>query len=380
MANDQYILAHFTSGGTPAIGLSPTIRIRDISTGSLVITDATMSGVGDGGYSYDFTSYDSQEDYSIRCDGGATLSGSERYTFGGNENYVNDVVDGVWDETLADHTQAGTYGGELATKADIAASTSTDSTTAISGSVIFGTEDSGTYISTNIRDDNYWVIEADVIAGLTVELVFNIPDDNRAGVFRVFGRYEGNPPSTHYQNLWVYNYEALAWERLIEEFMPGGNTSDSEYTHEYFERNIDRNNNNEVKFRTVHNVTSYNDSHHMFIDFAEVTSINIITAADIANAVWTEDITSITTFGTAGKILNDLEIYAIRALGLMQENYYLDNNTYTTYNDVKLLTGGRIRVYSNASSVGTASDVIGTYVIEADWTNDELNYYKVAKQ
>ena len=49
------ILAFFTSSGSPATGLSPTIRIRDLFDDSLVVTDAVMSESGDGNYKYDFT-------------------------------------------------------------------------------------------------------------------------------------------------------------------------------------------------------------------------------------------------------------------------------------------------------------------------------------
>lgn len=70
----------------------------------------------------------------------------------------------------------------------------------------------------------------------------------------------------------------------------------------------------------------------------------------------------------------------LRAVGLMQENYYLDQTSYTTYNGVKLLTSGRLRVYSVAGSVGTDSDILATYTITAAWSNDELQTYKVVKQ
>ena len=85
------ILAFFTSNGSPAAGLSPTIRIREIPAGTLVITDAAMTEIGDGSYSYNFTGYSVSKDYAIRCDGGSTLTGSERYTYAGNENYVDDI-------------------------------------------------------------------------------------------------------------------------------------------------------------------------------------------------------------------------------------------------------------------------------------------------
>jgi len=199
---------------------------------------------------------------------------------------IGGTTDAVWDEQKADHDDKGSFGGELATKADIAAASSTDTDPAIDGSVVYGTQDLGTYLSTNIKDNAYWQIEEHADDGLTAELTFNVPDGNRAGVFRVFGRYEGTPSLSHYMELWIYNYEASSWEQLIEEFLPGGNTSDAEYEHEYYERNIDRSNNNEVKVRLIHNVTTYNVNHHMYLDFAEVTSINVITAQDMADAVW----------------------------------------------------------------------------------------------
>ena len=93
------ILAFFTNSGMPATGLSPTIRIREVPAGTLVVTDAAMTEVGDGHYSYDYTGYDYLKDYAIRCDGGATLAASERYTYAGNENYVDDI-----DSTIDNNT------------------------------------------------------------------------------------------------------------------------------------------------------------------------------------------------------------------------------------------------------------------------------------
>lgn len=75
------------------------------------------------------------------------------------------------------------------------------------------------------------------------------------------------------------------------------------------------------------------------------------------------------------KIASDLT----KVLGLSQENYYLDDTVYTSYRGVKLLTDGRIRIYSNKDSIGTINDVIATYQIDSTWTNDELQTYKVTK-
>jgi hypothetical protein len=105
-----------------------------------------------------------------------------------------------------------------------------------------------------------------------------------------------------------------------------------------------------------------------------------------SSTVWEAFTVDHTTSGTYGKLVSDIksgtddiEIYMIRALGLAQENYYLDQTNYTTYQGIKLLTSGRLRTYSVSGSVGTDSDVIATYNIVSSWTGDELNTYKVTK-
>jgi hypothetical protein len=69
----------------------------------------------------------------------------------------------------------------------------------------------------------------------------------------------------------------------------------------------------------------------------------------------------------------------LRMLGLLQENQYLDQTTYTIFNGQKLLSSGRIRTYSDAVSVGTTNNVIATYNITTTWNGDEMQSYKVVK-
>ena len=92
-------IAFFTNNGVPATGLSPTIRIRDVSDNSLLVTDAAMTEIGDGWYKYDFTTYDKDIDYAIRCDGGVILPDAERYTYAGNENYIDDISESITENT-----------------------------------------------------------------------------------------------------------------------------------------------------------------------------------------------------------------------------------------------------------------------------------------
>ncbi len=195
--------------------------------------------------------------------------------------------DSVFEHLLEDHTTPGTYGAEIATKADLSASASTDYVQAIAGSVINGTETSGTYASTRSRNGVYWQVTEDNVDGLIVELTFNLPSsDHRPGVVNVHGRYTGNPPNQHYMDLYIYNVELAEWEELLDRFLPGGNTNDANYTHEFYERHIDRGNNNEVKIRIIHNPTSYNASHNLYLDYVDVSSIKVVTAKEIAAAVW----------------------------------------------------------------------------------------------
>lgn len=105
----QRILAFFTDSGVPKTGLSPTIIIRDLTAGTVVVNGEAMTEVGSGFYEYSFTSYDIDSDYAFRSDGTATLANAERYVFGSNESYVDDI----WDAQIADHQVVGSLASEI---------------------------------------------------------------------------------------------------------------------------------------------------------------------------------------------------------------------------------------------------------------------------
>ena len=86
--------------------------------------------------------------------------------------------------------------------------------------------------------------------------------------------------------------------------------------------------------------------------------------------------------GTVQVFSNDFDTMTTlikRILGLVQENFFIDNTSYNTQN---MLTYSRIRIYSNALSVGTDSNVISTYIMEADYDSSglQMTSYKVTKQ
>ena len=61
-------------------------------------------------------------------------------------------------------------------------------------------------------------------------------------------------------------------------------------------------------------------------------------------------------------------------LGLVHKNIYIDNAEYDKWDN---LIGGRVRIYSNSSSVGTNNDVISTYQITSQSSNvGKFTYWK----
>jgi len=89
----MYILAFYTRNGIPETGLAPVLDIWRVRDNTKLISAQAMAEVGGGFYKYDFTGYDPQEDYAVRCDGGSTLPTGDRYVYAGNEGYHDDIKD-----------------------------------------------------------------------------------------------------------------------------------------------------------------------------------------------------------------------------------------------------------------------------------------------
>lgn len=104
----KIISSLFTINGTPTDGLSPTIRIWEITSSSstLIIIDDPMVEIGDGFYKYNFTTYDPTKEYLFRTDGGASLPIFERFQRVSSRNSAFDT----WSQQITDFTDAGTFG------------------------------------------------------------------------------------------------------------------------------------------------------------------------------------------------------------------------------------------------------------------------------
>jgi hypothetical protein len=73
-----------------------------------------------------------------------------------------------------------------------------------------------------------------------------------------------------------------------------------------------------------------------------------------------------------------IEAEIIRALGLMQENYQMDQCTYVDYQGQKLLTSARVRLYSTDNKAQwVQGNLTAEYAVLASWTGQELVTYQV---
>ena len=129
------INSFFTKNGVPQTGLTPTIRIWEVTTlgydlvigapnGSSIASDGSMTEIldgvsSDGFYSYTFTDvngYDPTKTYLFRSDGGATLKAGERYQVSSTDptqdiaELSGSVADAVWEEPASWHTNSDTMG------------------------------------------------------------------------------------------------------------------------------------------------------------------------------------------------------------------------------------------------------------------------------
>ena len=158
-----------------------------------------------------------------------------------------------------------------------------------------------------------------------------------------------------------------------------------------------RNYNGAVRITNLHNSSNYVaidlGSGHVVLD-TSITAGNITirgvgTLIDgssgttvITDALISKDLISQAVLNTSligFNVENSMASSLKRILGLLQENQFLDQTVYSSYNGQKLLTSGRIRIYSDAATVGTNSNVIATYQIEAVWSMDTMQSYKVTR-
>lgn len=193
------INSFFTDAGAPKTGLTPIIRVWEVSGGahSLVVNNASMVEVGDGFYKYDFTTYDATKNYVVRSDGGGSLADVDRYEYGATEELKIDdatttnIINGVWDEDASTHLSAGSTGEMLS---QIKADTSTIAVSVVAINSLVNTllkyETNRTKIDTTAK--TLTIYDDDCVTPLTV---FNLKDSSgNASVAEVCDRVPSTCP------------------------------------------------------------------------------------------------------------------------------------------------------------------------------------------
>lgn len=129
--NSITITSHFSKNGIPSINLTPTIRIWEVNTHTLLIgapdgtklnIDGIMTemvsspaGTQDGFYKFEFTTilgFDDSKQYLIKVDGGASENNYQRYQVSQIDPII-DVVDAMFNEPIIQHTQVGSFGEKI---------------------------------------------------------------------------------------------------------------------------------------------------------------------------------------------------------------------------------------------------------------------------
>ncbi len=100
------ITAFLTCNGTPRTGLTPTIKVYETATNTLVVNGDSLTEIGDGFYKYDFVAYDPTKDYVSVIDAGSNIHPHERY-------HINEIKHSLLEENILSHNNPNTVGAAL---------------------------------------------------------------------------------------------------------------------------------------------------------------------------------------------------------------------------------------------------------------------------
>jgi len=89
------LTAYFNDRGVPKTGLSPTITVRKVTDGTVLVNAAAMAEVGSGFYRYSYAGYNRTVEIAFICDGGAGLENPDRYAIGSNRDDLERVANGL---------------------------------------------------------------------------------------------------------------------------------------------------------------------------------------------------------------------------------------------------------------------------------------------
>lgn len=265
-------------------GQAKSVIISDWSAGRItaknMVAGSFLGVTGAGGIVY----------VDPTCNGGTLAIGgsvtADETNFGLLDTINNVTVSQqVWDKKLISADIQGTFGGEVATKNDVASDIDLVYIDNVSSVLVAGSTLSGSSANIDVRDGVDWVIQESPTTGITIDLSFTVSDPAQiASDFTIFATYNGGP-SAHYLQLWAWNVVSGSWELIRDRFIDNKDPSEK-HTEPYSERHINRST-GEVLFRIQHNpLSSYSGSHQLSIDSVSISVHVPLTIARIATEVW----------------------------------------------------------------------------------------------
>ena len=144
--------------------------------------------------------------------------------------------------------------------------------------------------------------------------------------------------------------------------------SDANFTADLFDPNDD-----EVSTTVPVTINELGSGHYRAIFTPNTVGTWYLVVYNLIHFPWGKANNIEVTANTIDDIATDL----LRILGLSQENHYIDN---TVHNTEGQLTYSRVRIYSDAVSVGTVNNIIATYTVTVTYDAGGLmTDYKVVK-
>lgn len=399
--NSKYLQALRTVGGDPTVGaqsISPYYfllngwRIRPYEGDHMLAVEGNLF-VDGGGNPFVSTvgAYNVLVNLSTSVNAVTdvvTASGIEASV---SEEDKADIVDGVWDEAQSEHVSAGTFGKYLDSEVSEAGGdglTTSGIADAVWDEILADHQGIGSTAEALDQAATASGLPAEITEQDKLDIADRVWDELTTGhtisgtfgkrVVDIYGRVdiaqaEVNDPTPTTTKFISTLTETMTgfWARGALIFTSGNNSGIIRGIKNYDGAT------KEIQVQTPLSYPLITGDKFSIIPARKFLTSDI---EDIVDGIWDEAASEHEAAGSFGKLVDSIADNLVRTLGLTQENYYLDNTVYTEYQGAKLLTSGRLRIYSNAGSVGTSSDVIATYQITSVWTNDELDTYKVVKQ
>ncbi|MCK5609028.1 hypothetical protein KAR91_44550 [Candidatus Pacearchaeota archaeon] len=193
--------------------------------------------------------------------------------------------------------------------------------------------------------------------GLCIDMEFTVPLDGEADEVDINGYYSGS--STHYVDVYAFNYKTNLWDLLSDQDNRMENeSSDQDYN---YTLNQDHTNNSdgEVKIRFWHVEGTYNNAHDLLLDFVQLSystnievrySYNIPVPVTGSNTIAGNYGKERTIFRTDIEEVTDAEALLQKMLDTYKEPFITVNCKVLAATNQNIAVGQQIRIDDNINN------------------------------